>query len=380
MANTLTNILPKLLATTLPVLRENAVMPRLVTTGYNVTPQERGKTIDIQVSAAQTAAAVTNSNTPPANSDKTPTTVQINLDKWFETRFHLSDQEMTQIMAPDSQFVPGQIAEGMKALANQADQDLLAEFINVLANNTDGFFGSSGTTPFATEALFNTVYTKGALKALKDANSPLDDIACVIDTAAEANLLSLAKFTDADRVGDQGGIIRGELGTKLGARWVADQNVRTHTNNPTGWLTNQADHAIGDTTITIDTGSNDPAAGDMFTIAGDTTEYHVTGYAANVITYTPAAVVAADDNDALTFTDYQANLCFHRSAFALGSAPLSIANIDPANTNMASIIDPVTGLTVRLEVRRDYKQWTWDMDILYGVKTVREDLAILMLG
>jgi hypothetical protein len=355
-------------------------MPRLVDTGHNITAQERGKTIDIQVSAAQTAAAVTNSNTPPANSDKTPTVIQVTLDKWKETRFHLSDQEMTQIMAPDSQFVPGQIGEGMKALANAVDADLLAEYTSVLSANTDGFFGSSGTTPFSTEALFNAVYTKGALKALKDNLSPLDDIACVMDTAAEANMLSLAKFTDADRVGDANGLVRGELGTKLGARWVMDQNMPTHTNDPTGWLTNQADHAIGDTTITIDTGSNAPAAGDMFTIAGDTTEYHVTGYAANVITYTPEAVVAADDNDALTFTDYIPNLCFHRSAFALASAPLSIANIDPANTNMVSIIDPVTNLAVRLEVRRDYKQWTWDMDILYGVKTVRDDLAALMLG
>ena len=381
MANTLTNVLPKLLATTLPVLRQNAVMPRLVTTGYNVTPQVRGNAIDIQVSAAQTAAAVTSAITVPANSDKTPTTVQISLDKWYETRFHLSDQEMSQIMAPGSQFVPGQMAEGVKALANQVDIDLLALYVNVSKAS-----GTGGTTPFASEAQFNTDYTKGALKVLKDENSPLSDISVVLDTAAEGAVLSLAKFTDADRVGDANGIINGEIGRKLGAQWFGDQNmVDLASNDPASWLINGAVTA-GDKTITIDTGSNDPIAGDTFTAAGDTTEFVVKSYASNVITLggkheTSGAPNAIANNQALTFDgDQTPNLVFHRSAFALASAPLSVANLDPANVNMVSIIDPVTGLSIRLELRREYKQWTWDLDILYGVKTVRPELGNRILG
>jgi len=51
------------------------------------------------------------------------------------------------------------------------------------------------------------------------------------------------------------------------------------------WLVNQADHAAGDTTVTIDGGTGDPTVGDEFRVEEQNTWYKVTAYAANVITY-----------------------------------------------------------------------------------------------
>ena len=58
MANTLTPIIDKLIARGLNVLRENAVMPRLVNSTYSSVARDRGDTITVPVAADITAASV----------------------------------------------------------------------------------------------------------------------------------------------------------------------------------------------------------------------------------------------------------------------------------------------------------------------------------
>lgn len=78
---------------------------------------------------------------------------------------------------------------------------------------------------------------------------------------------------------------------------------KTVTNEPiSGWLVNQADHAINDTTVTIDTGTGTPLPGDTFSLGASTQILEVVSYAANEITYTPPAAAAAAENAAVTFS------------------------------------------------------------------------------
>lgn len=88
-------------------------------------------------------------------------------------------------------------------------------------------------------------------------------------------------------------------------------------NDPTGWLVNQSDHDIGDATVTIDGGSGNPAAGDLFRPVlahqwstadddinprdTDTRTYRVTAYASNVVSYEPVAEDVFPDNAAVIF-------------------------------------------------------------------------------
>jgi len=374
MANVLTTIIPKILAGMLPVLRENAVMPQLVQHYGTRSRVKPGKAIDVPISVAQTASAITNSNTPPANTDKTPTSVQITLNKHYGSNFHLSDAEVTQINS-DGLHIPGQIAESIKALANQVDSDLLALYLD--AQNA---VGTGGTTPFASESQLATDWQQGARKFLNDGLAAPSDRSVVLDTAAEAALGSLSLFTHADERGDQEGILNGSIGRKLGASWYMNQNVPTFDSNvPTGFLVNDASHATGATTLTIDTGSGTIKVGDIFTVAGDTTRYTVTAASQTAPTISPIGKVALADNAAVTFhADHVANIAFHRDAFAIASADLGGADFGLANVR--SIVDPVTGLVLRLEVRRDYKQTTWELDVLYGVQTIRGELACLIMG
>jgi hypothetical protein len=72
------------------------------------------------------------------------------------------------------------------------------------------------------------------------------------------------------------------------------------------------------------------------------------------------------------------NLAFHRDAFAFVSRPLqsSSANIE----EMMSVVDPTSGVAIRLEVVRQNKQMLFDFDVLYGAACVRPELAARMAG
>ena len=64
---------------------------------------------------------------------------------------------------------------------------------------------------------------------LNEQLAPLGDRRVVIDPTAEGNLLLNSQILQVDQRGDQGGIIRGAIGTKLGFDWYMDQNVSSYT-------------------------------------------------------------------------------------------------------------------------------------------------------
>jgi hypothetical protein len=96
-ANTLTAIMPQLLARGLMSLREQAIMPRLVNGDYSSEAAQKGDTIDVPIPTAVAVRAVTPANTPPALVDSTPAKVPIALDQWYEAPFYLTDNELAQI-------------------------------------------------------------------------------------------------------------------------------------------------------------------------------------------------------------------------------------------------------------------------------------------
>ena len=378
MANSFTNIIPKILAGALPTLRESATFPRVCLRGFQTSPISPGSTVDVIVPQTQTATAVTPAATPPTPASKTPTVVQIPVDTWEFSDFHLTDLEMTKI--DKENFVPVQAQEAVKAIANSLNADGWGLYVDVPHG-----VGTAGTTPFADAAALNSDWNNGARKKLNDNLAPMGDRHVVLNSDAEGNLTSLEQVASQAYRGDDISSRSGEIGFFRGAQWHLDQSMPVHDGNgPASWLTNQADHAIGDLTITIDTGSGNPIAGDIFTIAGDVTQYLVTGYAANVVTYTPAAVVAADDGDALTFiADHVVNLAVQRGAFAMATGLIQDIEIEGQQGGpMASgvIQDPVTGLILRLQVMRQWMQTAWVFDAAWGVKTVRADLACRIYG
>ncbi len=377
--NTLTNIMPKILARGLMVLREQAIFPRLVNGDYSSEAAKKGSTIDVPIPSAVVASAVTPAEVPPAPGSSSPGVVQVPLDQWYKANFFLTDKEQAEIDR-NAHFLPLQAGEAIRAIANTVNASLAAEYKGVF-----GFVGTSGTTPFA-----STV--NGATDARKMLNRqlcPRDNRRAVVDYDAEANMLALAQFSDAEKVGSAQVKIEGEIGRKYGIDWNTDDAVPTHTaGTAAGATTNNAGYAVGIKTVTLaSAGTGTILVGDIFTLAGQTQTYVVTAGDADVsnggtISFEPGLKVAlAASTVAITLkATHVANLVFHRDAFAFANRPLADSDMGLGGSKILSIQDPVTGIALRLEVSRQHKQTVWEFDLLWGVKLVRRELAVRLAG
>lgn len=372
--NTLTEAVPQILAQGMLALRGKCILPALVNSDYSAEASEKGDTIDVPIPSAITVQAVTPSYVPPDDTGIVPTKVAILLDKWNEAPFFLNDKEIQEAI---DGILPMQASEAIKSVAREVNKDLFACYSDALLG-VYGYTGTAGTTPFASD----TSAARNARKILNEQLAYDDDRRIVLDTDADAAALGLSAIADASAKGDKEALKEGKIGRVLGFDWYYDAQVPTHTSSGgTGWLVNQVGHvAIGDTTVIIDTGSGDPLVGDIFTVAGDTQTYCVTIYAANTITFNRPALVAWQDNAAITFkASHVVNLAFHRDALAFATRTLEVPG-DGMGSIIRSVVDPVSKLTLRLEVSRQHKRTRWSFDILYGCKLVRAELACRIAG
>jgi hypothetical protein len=382
-ANTITNVLPKMLAQGVLALRQNAVTPRLVNRDYESVAAQKGNVINVPIPSAIAARAVTPSVVMNSNVASSPTVALITLDHWYEAPFEVSDND---VISMSDTFFPMQASEAVKALANDADQYLLGKHT--------GFYGAAGTvgtTPF------NGSLTVGgtARKLLNKQLAPMDQRFGIIDPDAENNFLLNANILQADQRGDQGGIIAGSIGTKLGIAWYMNQNVSSYTPG-TAWVTGHsivtAGVAAGAFTLTAvnATASGTVLVGDIFTIGGGTQQYVITANVTvtsssgagthNTYTFYPAAATAAVSGAALTVigTAYVVNLVANKYAMAWASRPLKQSLVD-AHV-FQSPTDPVSGIALRLEISRQYKLETLSYDYLAGAGVVRRELGVKILG
>ena len=378
MANTFTDVIPILLAQGLATLREQCVMPRLVNTDYSNDPANVGDVVNVWIPSALAATDVTPGKDPVTPPDAQPTKVPIALNRWRKSGFHLTDKQRLEIIGG---VQSKQAGEAVKALANDVNAFILSKYVKV-----GGLAGTPGTTPFATDL----AAAKAARAILNKQLAPMTDRRVVLDVNAEANASVLSQFLQADQRGDQQGILAGQIGHKLGMDWFLDQQIPTHTSTAlsAGAATVNGAHAAGVSTVSIAKATNTAplVVGDVITIGtGATAESYavatattlIVGNTAVAITQPLRRALAGGETVALA-ASHVVNLAFHRDAFAFVSRPLMGASSNAEN--IMSVADPVSGVTLRLEVIRQNKQDYFEYDILYGAECVRADLATRIAG
>jgi hypothetical protein len=386
MANTLTNIMPKILARGLQVLREQCIMPGLVNTDYSTEAAMKGDTIDIPIPSAVAAVNVAPATVPISVDSSTPGKVQITLDNWKQnTPVHLTDKQMVEIDKSEH-FLPGQLEEAVKGLANAVNQSIWTEYYNVY-----GAVGTAGTTPF--DATGKLTAAVNARKLLHSQLCPRDNRRAVLDYDAEAALLKLAEISDTEKTGEKSVKREGEIGRKLGFDWYTDDHVTSHTAGTPGGtpVTNSSSLAIGDVVVPVDgitANTGDYHKGDIITFTGHSQQYAVLALAtANAsgevdLSIAPGLVVAPGDGVAVALVaTHVANLAFHRDAFALAVRPLQQSTADlELGSRIMTMQDSKSGLPLRLEVSRQHKQVVWEFDILWGVRLVQPAYAVRIMG
>lgn len=381
MANTITNILDKILAQGLLTLREAAIMPILCNTDYQGAAAEEGDTIDVPRPVIQVVSTVAASSTNKAPASKAPSKVQISLDQWKMTDFHLTDKELAEIDR-NRHFIPMQTSEAARALGNNVDNFLHGKYTGIY-----GYVGTAGTVPFSTVAT-----TTGARKVLNTQLAPMSQRRIVMDPNAEDQALQLSAYSDLEKTGDVGVKMEGEIGRKFGVDHFMSQNVGTHTTGTIVSAQVASTTAIGVSALGINglTAGGTLIVGDVFTIAGDTQTYTintagtttlVSTVAQNLSIDPPLKVIASATSVIQVKGSHVVNLAFNRGAIAYVTRPIADAVGGLTGGNPSSTLtDNVTGLTMRLEVVRQHKQNAFQFDMLYGGNLVRPEFGCRIAG
>jgi coat protein Gp5 len=330
--------------------------------------------------------------------DATETSVALKLDKQFgvDLTFAASD-----LLLNIDDFSERFLNPAVSRIANEIDFDGLTLYRDVY--NT---VGTPGTVP-------NTLLTYlQAGQKLDEEAAPMDARRTLaLSPAMQVTIVDALKglFQSDAQIAEQ--YRRGRMGLAIGFDWVMDQNVNNHKVGPLGG-TPLVDGANQTGSALLTKGWTAAAAsrlkrGDVFTIAnvnavnpqngqstGSVRQFVVTadfssdGSGNGSVSISPSMVATGSgktidalvaDGAAITVlgaanTNSRQGMAFHRDAFTLGTADLPL----PKGVDMASrVSDKQLGISIRLV--RQYSiatdQFPCRMDVLYGWKTIRPELA-----
>jgi len=298
----------------------------------------------------------------------TESSVSLTLEKHFDVTVGVTSKEMTLNL---DQFSARVIQPAVVALAQKIDTYILGK--------ANGIYYNVGTAGDPLDSLADVVAVD---KMLNDNKVPNAGRVCIVNSQTKNDLLAnVSEFIHADKRGDGGTALRNaELGEFLGLRFFMDQNIGSHdTAGPASWLVNSASVAVGDATVAVDGGSNNPVAGDVFTVAGDTQQYVVTSYSGGTVGFLPTAKVAWADNAALTFetTDHSMNIAGNPDGITTALVPLEL----PSGASRAEYIaDRGLGIRVVYDYSASTKTDTISFDVLCGAAVQDPEMLVRVKG
>lgn len=342
------------------------------------------------------------------------TQVALVLDTQNHVDFSFNSQDL--LLSVDD-FSARFLKPAISRLANEIDTNGLKQYVNIYNH-----IGTPGTTP---TALLTYMQAKAKLD---DCGAPRSDqrFMCV-DPTAEITLVNAAVgyFNPQQRIAGQ--YTSGEMGTAGGLRFFMDQNVATHTTGAhgastpvtygtqahgatslyvDGWASNVSSLKKGDVLSLADVYAVKANSGGQprrdlmqFVVTQDVSDssgamatinispaIYLTGPKQNC--YYAASTSAIADGVVVYVNGYTGStnlqlydstltpqlLAFHKDAFTLACADLPL----PQGVDMAArVSDKQLGLSIRLIRQYDISldSFPCRLDILYGWKTIRAELA-----
>jgi hypothetical protein len=401
-ANVYTNLLELMFAQAIARLRNRCIMPRVCRNFSDSLAGKRGQVVTVpKTSTGMTAAAaVTSADVYSDPGALTMGYAQITLDQWVHAGFTLDDQEITEIVATSG--IPVGLENAVDLIVNNVDAYIMALYTGI-ANA--GMSKATTATSFATPGAFQVDATSNpapGIKAFLDARAlmvdravPLDGWAGIVSAFDESDMLGLPIFSQAEQRGDQGGVIQGFVGQKFGVDWYVDQNVPTHTAGTYADDTDAIAHTdnlepVGETSILLDStntaGSETLLEGDVikfdnhdqtYVITADTSISGADGTATVVISPGLRVATVAGTTNVHYVRSHKVNLLLQKDAIGFASRPL--ADVAPEG-NFVQMVDPISGLSLRLEMFRQYKRTIFDIDVLYGATLLDEARAARIMS
>ena len=384
MSNTLTNLIPDLYESLDTVSREMVGMIPSVSRDSNAERAAVGQTVRSPVTPASTAADITPGTNAPDTGDQVIANKSLTISKARAVPVRWTGEEQRGLNSSGPGYMNvlrDQFTQAMRTLTNEIETDLCSLYAK--ASNA---YGSAGVTPFAS----TLADTAQVLKLLKDNGAPGSDLSLVMDTAAGAKLRTLTQLTKANEANDASLLRQGVLLDVHGFKMRESAQIYTPTaGTGSSATTDNAGYAVGDTVITLaSAGTGTIIAGDVITIAGDTTKYVVASCDTDVSnggTITLAApglkVAIAASTTAITVVAAAArNMAFDRNAIVLATrAPAIPEEGDQADDAMI-ITDPRSGLSFEVRLYKEYRRIKYEIAAAWGYEMIKPEHCVLMLG
>ena len=382
MANTLTGLIPTIYKGMDVILRELTGFIPAVTWDASGEMVAKDQTISWPVVPSIGAGNVTPATTGPTPTDQTIGPGTMTISKSRSVVFGWNGEEQKSLGGLAQKILIDQFAQGMRTLVNEVETDLAALYVNA-----SRAYGTAGAVAF--DSTNKISYLAQVLKILEDNGAPTGDLQLVINTSAGAGLRSLVELYQAYSAGGDDLLRRGVLLDLYGFMVRESAQVKQHTATATGYLVDlTAGYVAGTTTLHVDTGTNNIAAGDLCTntkTSRDTNKYIVkTGAAGagdqDITLQNPGIKVNWVNNDPLSFASYAANMAFSKSAIALMTRVPAMPDGGDAADDVTVITDPQTGLSFQVAMYRQYRQLAFEVGLAWGVKAIKPEAIAILLG
>lgn len=384
MANTLTGLIPTMYNALDVVSRELTGFIPSVASDMTYDRAAVGQTVMSPVAPAASATDITPAVTPPDDGDQTIGNTTMTISKARRVPFRWNGEERLGVDNNGAQFnviLRDQFLQAMRTLTNEVEADIAA-----LHTKASRAYGTSGTVPFAS----TLADTAQARKILADNGAPLADMQMVINTAAGANLRTLAQLTKANEAGTDDTLRRGVLLDINGFAIRESGQVASFTaGTGASATTNNAGYAVGATSITLaSAGTGTILAGDVISFAGDSEKYLVVTGDADVFgggTITIAApglrkaIPASATNITVSATSAR-NMFFTRNALALATRAPALPEGGDNAVDRMMITDPQSGLTFEVSMYAQYRQMQYEVALAWGTAAVKTEHLGVLLG
>ena len=378
MANTLTSLIPDLYAALNVISREQVGFIPSVGRNSGAARAAVGEAVIIPIAGAANVGDTTPAMAVPEPTDQTisNTSITISASRVAEFGF-VGEEQLGLNNGPGYLSVQGQmIAQAMRSLCNEIETDLAETYIA-----TSRAYGTAGTTPFAS-TMADTAQVR---KILADNGSPLSNLNLVIDSTAGANMRTLTNLTKANEANDSSLLRQGVLLDIHG--FAIRESAQVQNSGTVGTAANYvADGAaaIGDTAITLKTGTGTLLAGDVITFAGDTNKYVVTTgitEAGDVVIAAPGLQETLADGVALSLgAAATMNMAFDREAVQLVTRAPALPQEGDIAIDRRTITDPISGLAFDVAIYAGYRKVRYELAIAWGQKVIKPEHTAILLG
>lgn len=388
MPNTLTNLIPDVYSALDVVSRELVGFIPAVTRDATFERAAVGQTVRSFVAPASTASDITPAVTPPNDGDQTIGNVPLTITKARRVPFRWNGEDTRGVNngGPGALSIrQNQIAQAIRTLTNEIEADIAG--LHIASSRA---YGTAGTTPFAS-TLGDPAQVR---KILSDNGAPLSDLHMVIDTAAGANMRTLAQLTKANEAGGTSMLRQGVLldihGFAIRESGQVKQAVAAGA-MASATSTNAA-FTVGQTVIPLAAaGTGTVSAGDVITLANDTNQYVVASASfaganpasGDSITLAAPGLRKAQSAATRAITVVAAatrNLAFSRNALVLAHRLPALPDGGDMAVDRAIVTDPHSGLSFEIALYAQYRQMQYEISCAWGVKNVKPEHSAILLG